>query len=139
MWLLHGTTQTRAMSILSQGPNVSFIEPGGFGTARNFSFTAEGTPSAVGESVAYARGKANAFPKELGPAIVAVNVPDEIVRLAVLEHLSLFGGLIEYDEGEDLNHLVALCGGVIQFDPGPALDSLLALWDSLEKVIRGVP
>jgi hypothetical protein len=61
------------------------------------------------------------------------------VRLAVIEHLSLFGELIEYDEGTDVRKLVALCGGVIQFDPGPALDSLIAKWGSLVKEIRGVP
>jgi hypothetical protein len=139
MWLLHGTTRTRAESVLQHGPNVAFVEPGGTGIAENFSFTAAGTPSAVGDSLAYARGKANAFPNELGPAVVAVDVPDEVVRLAAVEHLSLYGGLIQYDEGADVGNLVALCGGVIQFDPGPALDSLLARWESLVKEIRGVP
>ncbi len=64
--------------------------------------TAEGTPSAVGDSAAYARGKATAFPNELGPAVLAVDVPDDVVRMAAVEHLSLFAGLIEYDEGADV-------------------------------------
>ena len=56
-----------------------------------------------------------------------------------MEHLALFEGLIEYDEGASVDVLVALCGGVIQFDPGAALDSLLAGWGALAKEIRGVP
>jgi hypothetical protein len=138
MWLLHGTTRTRAESIFQRGPDVNFVEPGGLGIAENFSFTAEGMPSAVGDSVAYARGKGTAFPNELGPAVVGVDVPDDVVRMAAVEHLSLYAGVIEYDEGADLVELVALCGGVVQFDPGPALDSLLARWGSLVKEIRGL-
>jgi hypothetical protein len=139
MWLLHGTTLARAESIVQHGPDIDFVEPGAAGIAENFSFTAEGTPSAVGDSLTYARGKAIACPNELGPAVVAVDVPEEVVRMAAVEHLSLFVGLIEYDEGADLGELVALCGGVIQFDPGPALDSLLARWEALAREIRGVP
>jgi hypothetical protein len=139
MWLLHGTTRARAESIVQHGPDVTFVEPGGRGIAENFSFTAEGTPSAVGDPVAYAGGKATAFPNELGAAVVAVDVPDDVVRMAAVEHLSLYAGLIEYDEGADVGKLVALCSGVVQFDPGPALDSLLARWRSFVKEIRGVP
>ena len=139
MWLLHGTTHARAESIVQHGPKINFVEPGGSGIAENFAFTAEGAPSAVGESLTYARGKATAFPNEHGPAIVAVDVPAEVVRLAAVEHLALFQGLIEYDEGAAVDELVALCGGVIQFDPGLALDSLLAQWAALVKEIRGVP
>jgi len=139
MWLLHGTTLARAQSIVQRGPDIHFVEPGGVGIAENFSFTAEGTPAAVGDSLSYARGKATAFPNELGPAVVAVDVPEEVVRMAAVEHLSLFGDLIEYDEGAEVSELVALCGGVIQFDPGPALDSLITNWGALVKEIRGVP
>lgn len=138
MWLLHGTTRARAEDIVQHGPNVNFVEPGGRGIAENFSFAAEGSPSAVGDPLAYARGKAVAFPNEFGPVVVAVDVPDDVVRMAAVEHLSLFAGLIEYDEGADLSQLVTLCGGVIQFDPGPALESLLTMWGSLTKEIRGV-
>lgn len=139
MWLLHGTTRARAESIDRRGPAVNFVEPGGVGSAENFSFTVEGTLPAVGDSLTYARGKADAFPNERGPAVLAVDVPEEVVRMAAVEHLSLFGGLIEYDEGADLAELVALCGGVIQLDPGPALNSLLEMWSTLVKEIRGVP
>ncbi len=139
MWLLQGTTRARAESVVQHGPDVTFVERGGRGIAENFSFTAEGKLSAVGDSVAYARGKATAFPNELGPAVVAVDVSEDVVVMAALEHLSRFAGLIEYDEGAEVGELVALCGGVIQFDPGPALDSLLARWGGLVKEIRGVP
>jgi hypothetical protein len=139
MWLLHGTTRARAESIVQRGPDVTFVEPGGTGIAENVSFTAEGWPSAIGDSVAYALGKATAFPDEHGPAIVAVDVPDDVVRMAAVEHLCLYAGIIEYDESAELGELVALCGGVIQFDPGDALERLLARWGSIEKEIRGVP
>jgi hypothetical protein len=69
---------------------------------------------------------------------VVVDVPEEVVRAAALEHLSLFEGLIEYDATAELGKLVALCGGVIQFDPGAALTRLIAMWGSLVKEIRGV-
>ncbi len=139
MWLLHGTTRARAENIVQNGPNLRFVEPGGVGVAENFSFTAEGTPSALGASVAYASGKATAFPNERGPALVVVDVPDEVVRAAALEHLSLFAGLIKYDATAETGELIALCGGVIQFDPGAALNSLTATWGALVKEIRGVP
>ena len=99
IWLLHGTDPLRAESVVRHSPDVTFVEPGGQGTAENFSFTAEGKPCAVGDSLAYARGKATAFPNELGPAVVAVDVPDDVVRMAAIEHLSLHAGFIEYDEG----------------------------------------
>ena len=139
MWLLHGTTAARAERIVTRGADLTFREPGGGGAAENFSFTAEGTPSDLGDSATYALGKAAAFPSERGPAVVAVDVPNEVVRAAVLEHLSLFGGFVEYDKGAELVELVGLCGGVVQFDPGPALGRLLALWPTLAKEIRGVP
>lgn len=139
MWLLHGTTRARAESIDRHGPAVHFVEPGGVGNAENFSFTVEGGPSAVGDALTYALGKATIFPNERGPAIIAADVPEDVVRMAAIEHLSLFGGLIEYDEKADVADLVALCGGSIQFDPGPALNRLLAIWGKLAKEVRGVP
>ncbi len=139
MRLLHGTTLARAESIIQHGPDVNFVEPGGVCNAENFSFTTEGNPSALGESVAYAINKAILFPNERGPAVVVVDVPDDVVRSAVLEHLSLYKGIILYDEAADLNELVAHCGGFVQFDPGPSLNSLLSIWAVLVKEIRGVP
>jgi hypothetical protein len=139
MRLLHGTTLARAERIVRGGPDVGFVEPGDASAVGNFSFTAEGTPSAVGTSVTYALGKAAAFPDERGPALVAVEVPDDVVRQAALEHLALFNGLIRYNVTAELRELVALCGGIVQFDPGPTLDSLLKAWGTIPKEIRGVP
>lgn len=139
MWLLHGTTLTRAERIVQTGPDVHFVEPGDTRVAENVSFTAEGTHSALGASATYALGKAAEFTAERGPAVVAVDVPDEVVRAAALEHLALFDGIITCDPTADLGELVALCGGVVQFDPGPALDRLLETWATLAKEIRGVP
>lgn len=139
MWLLHGTTLARAESIDLHGPDLRFVEPEMSVIAHNFSFTAEGIPSAIGDAYSYARGKSAAFPNERGPAVIAVDVHERTVRLAAVEHLSLFRGLIEYDDEANVAELVALCGGVIQFDPGPAIDELLATWETLAKEIRGVP
>lgn len=107
--------------------------------AENVTFTAGGVRSALGAAAAYARGKAETFPAERGPAVVAVDVPDDVVRQAALGHLALFNGLISCNMTADLGELVAACGGVVQFDPGPALDRLLATWGTLSKEIRGVP
>src|SRR4051812_45394158 len=104
MWLLHGTTRTRAERIVRDGPDVSFVEPADFLPAGHFSFTAEGMPSALGDSYEYARGKARAFPAESGPALLAVDVPEDIVRLAVEEELSLCvdAGVYTFTEGTEL-------------------------------------
>lgn len=140
MWLLHGTTRLRAERILRYGPDVTFVEPGGIDIAGNFSFSIEGERSAIGDARAYACGKGATFPNELGAAIVAADVPEEIVWLAAREHLSPFieMGVIEYDEFRGDEEFVRLCGGVIQFDPGPALGQLMEQWASLAKEIRGV-
>lgn len=139
MCLLHGTTRARAESIVQYGPNLRFVEPGSTGIAESFSFTVEGAASDLGASVAYAVGKANGFPTEGGAAVLVVDVPDDVVRAAALEHLSLFDGIVEYDASAELGALVALCGGVIQFDPGPVFNRLTGMCNALAKEIRGVP
>jgi hypothetical protein len=65
----------------------------------------------VGSPAAYAAGKARLFPNEGGPAILEVEVPEWIVRLA------------------------SATGGEIRFEPGYGLEELLAAWDSLTKRI----
>jgi hypothetical protein len=57
----------------------------------------------------YARGKARLFPKEGGPAIVEVDVPDAIVALGFHP------------------------GGEVWFGPGFGLEELLAAWPALGK------
>lgn len=116
--LFHGTTLDRALLIEANGPDADYVEPGGIVTAENFSaclpfgpFTASGRPEtyAVNKNEAVVRDGRD----EGGPAILIMDVPDDIIDLAVDEFLPLSQGFV-------------------QFDPGPALDALLAAWPTLE-------
>ena len=62
----------------------------------------------MGRPEEYARGKATAFPNEGGPAILAVDVPDEIIALALDEiYFPLSQGVVQFNEGAGLNELRA--------------------------------
>ena len=115
--LLHGTTRSRAERIWLEGPNPRFTEPGSGARAEGFSTCLEAGPFPLGTPEIYAVGKANQFKNEGGPAIPAVDVPDDIVALA----------LSEFFPREQ---------GVIQFDVGAGLDELRAVWPSLWKEVR---
>ena len=117
--LLHGTTRDRAQQIFALGPDPDFIEPGGTGRADNFSTYLEGGPFPLLPPEEYARGKAAAFPNEGGAAMLAVDVPDDIIALAV-------------DVYFPLSH------GLVQFDNGSGLEELRAVWPTLWKEIRPV-
>ena len=67
----------------------------------------------------YARGKAREFPDERGPAILKVEIPDEIVRRAESVWLPLTQGLV-------------------QFDIGAGLEELILVWPTLAKEIRSI-
>jgi hypothetical protein len=119
--LLHGTTLRRARQILDRGPDPDFIEPGGKTPADNFSaclpfgpFECTDTPEQ------YAWGKSTAAVQENrdegGPAILLVDVPEEIIALAVDEWLPLSQGFV-------------------QFDRGPSLAALVAAWPRMDKRI----
>lgn len=118
--LLHGTTRHRAEQILKRGPDPHFIEPesGGIGGAGSFSTYLEEGPFLFGPPEEYARGKAATFPAEGGPAIIAVDVPMEIINLAA--RLPYF----------------PLDQGLVQFDQGAGLEELRAAWPQLPKQIR---
>jgi hypothetical protein len=121
--VLHGTTRWRAEQIFARGPDPDFIEPGAGPQAdpfQEFSTCLESGPFPFGTPQEYARRKAAMFPGEGGPAILAVDVPDEIIALAVDE---------EY---------FPLSQGVVQFDRGAGLDALRAAWSGLPKQIRSV-
>ena len=114
MILLHGTTRGRAERILQEGPNINFQEPGGQAGGDGFSMCVEAGPFPFGKPEEYARGKAAEFPDESGPAILVVDIPEDIVARAVSEWFPLSQGLV-------------------QFDPGAGLEELLAAWPTLQK------
>lgn len=105
--LLHGTTRKRAEMIAASGPDPDFREPGG-ARAESFSTYLESGPFVLAPPEKYARDKAALFPDEGGPAILKVDVPDDIVALAVDElHFPLSQGLVQFDEGAGLEELRA--------------------------------
>jgi hypothetical protein len=119
--LFHGTTVWRARQLLGKGPDPDFIEPGGNTPAESFSaclpfgpFECTDTPEE------YAWGKARAAARELrdegGPAILIVDVPDDIIASAV-------------------DAWFPLTQGFVQFDRGPSLQTLQGAWAALEKRI----
>ncbi|HTU92211.1 MAG TPA: hypothetical protein VMF69_19165 [Gemmataceae bacterium] len=118
--LLHGTTRRRAEAILAKGPDTDFLEPGGSTRAEGFSTCLESGPFPLGTPQEYARAKAANFPNEGGPAILAVDVPDAIMALAVDEMY------------------FPLSQGVVQFDEGAGLEELRAAWPTLAKKIVSV-
>lgn len=100
---------------MAHGPDPDFIEPGSGTRAEGFSTCLEGGPFPVGTPEEYARRKAAAFPDEGGPAILGVDVPDDIIALATDEVY------------------FPLSQGLVQFDRGAGLEELRAAWPSLAK------
>jgi hypothetical protein len=109
--LRHGTTRQRADSILQNGPNPNFREPGGSDSAGGFSTCPTRGPSSVGAPEQYATGKATLFPNEGGPAIVEIEVPEDVIDLAID------------------------AGGEIRFQPGFGLEELRQAWPLITKRI----
>jgi hypothetical protein len=105
--LLHGTTRYRAERIMAYGPDPDFMEPGGGTRAENFSTYLERGPFPLLPPEEYACGKAAEFPNEGGAAILAVDVPDDIIALSVNEYFPLSQGLVQFDEGAGLEQLQA--------------------------------
>jgi hypothetical protein len=119
--LLHGTTRYRAERIVSSGPDLDFIEPGGGPPADEFSALLDtGRTDVVGSAEEYAIRKAANFPDEGGPVVLAVEVPDVIVELTFDAFLPRSQGLVQFDRG------------------GEALRLLLQTWPGLPKKIRQV-
>jgi hypothetical protein len=104
--LLHGTTRHRAESILRDGPDPDYQEPGGERDDTGFSMSLATGPFPFGTPEQYARRKARAFPNEGGPAILEVEVPDETVALAVNEWFPLSQGLVQFNIGSGLEELL---------------------------------
>jgi hypothetical protein len=118
--LLHGTTRYRAEQIMAGGPDPDFMEPGGGMRAEGFSTCLRAGPFPLGTPEDYARRKAAAFPAEGGPAILAVDVLDNLIALATDEVY------------------FPLSQGVVQFDEGAGLEELRAAWSTLPKQILPV-
>jgi hypothetical protein len=116
--LLHGTTRSRAERIVAEGPDPDFIEPGGVTKAECFSTCLESGPFPLGRPEEYAYRKAATFPSEGGPVILMVDVPEDIVELAIDE--------VYFPKSQ----------GVIQFDKGAGLEELLEIWSTLPVQIR---
>src|SRR5262245_29615410 len=117
--LLHGTTRFRAEQIAAGGPDPDFVEPGGGTRAQNFSTYLASGPFLLGRPEEYACEKAALFPTERGAAILAIDVPDDIVALTSSPYFPL-------------------SQGIIQFDEGAGLEELRAAWPTLWKEIRSV-
>jgi hypothetical protein len=108
--LRHGTTRRRAEAIIKNGPDVNFREPGGFETAGGFSTARVPHACPSGQPETMAHLKALLYPNEGGPAVVEIEVPESIVRIADL-----------IDE--------------VRFEPGYGLEELLAVWPAISKRI----
>jgi len=102
---------------MARGPDPDFVEPGGGPRAEGFSTCLEFGPFPLGTPEEYANRKAAGFPNEGGPAIIALDIPDAIVALAVDEVY------------------FPLSQGVVQFDEGAGLEALRAAWSTLSKQI----
>jgi hypothetical protein len=112
--LVHGTTRKRAEKILKEGPNPYFREPlphsgePAGSRVESFSTYLESGPFTLSPPEEYARRKFSDFPDEGGPVILKVDVPDEIIALAVDDgYLPLSQGIVQFDEGAGLEELRA--------------------------------
>ena len=106
--LFHGTTLRRAFPILASGPDPGYVEPGGDVGAENFSACLTFGPSeCVGKPEEYACRKARNAPDEKGAALLIVEIPDEVIALAVNEWFPLAHGLVQFDLGAGLEELRA--------------------------------
>src|SRR5207244_8536678 len=95
--LLHGTTRHRAQQIMARGPDPDFVEPGGGPRAEGFSTCLEFGPFPLGTPEDYARRKAAGFPNEGGPAILAVDVSDGVIALAIYGvDFRLWQGVVQF-------------------------------------------
>jgi hypothetical protein len=116
--LLHGTTRLRAEQIVATRPDPDAVEPSN--EPKAFFCYRESCDYDVGTPEQYARDKAALFPDEGGPVILAVDVPDDIVALA-------------------LDWFYTWEQGIIPFGHQTGLEELQNAWALLVKEIREVP
>ncbi len=85
--------------------------------AMEFSMSFESGPFPLMHPEQYATEKAKNFPNEGGPAILAVEIPDHLVELAIDDWFTLEQGVLVFDESHGIRQL-------------------MASWDGLAKVVR---
>jgi hypothetical protein len=105
--LLHGTTRWRAERILADGPDPNFQEPGDDQRAEAFWTSLQCGPFPEGTPQEYALGKAALFPDEGGPAILVLDVPDDLIALTDQVFYPLRWGVVAFEEGRGLEELLA--------------------------------
>jgi hypothetical protein len=121
MILLHGTTRNRAERIIREGPNPWYVEPHSQAPEGKFYACTDAGPFHFGSPHEYARRKAAAFPDEGGPVILEMEVPENVVALAIDEEW------------------FPLRQGLVVFEEGKGLEELLAAWPTLPKRIAELP
>jgi hypothetical protein len=93
---------------MREGPDPNYLEPGSLERTGGFSTAPPHGPYPYGDPRDFASGKAALFPNEGGPAILEIEVPEEIIALAVNEVAE------------------------IRFEPRLGLEELRVAWDSQE-------
>jgi hypothetical protein len=91
--------------------------------ADGFSLTPANGPFDVRHPHDYARLKAANFPNEGGPAVVMIELSDELADI-------LIGPLGQVCAGKALN-----VGAEVRFEPGGGLEELCAAWPTLQRFI----
>jgi hypothetical protein len=104
------------------GPDANYREPNGT-AADGFSTTLANGPTDLGTSEDYARRKAANFPNEGGPAILAIELPDDLAD-------AMAARLGELIPGKALN-----VGSEIRFEPSGGLEQLLTAWPNLTRTV----
>jgi hypothetical protein len=119
--LIHGTTRQRAESIIRNGPDPSYLEPGGVPSNDGFSMYLDGGPYIYKAPEEYARGKDLQCPNEGGPVLLVVEDVPEVVLDAV-----------------NRDGTCPMWAGVFQFNIGDGLEELMLHWPLLTKTIRAI-
>ena len=123
--LQHGTTLHRALSIIANGPDAYFVEPGSNSQTKDppgFSAARIDRPYALGRPEDYARLKASNFPNEGGPVILEFEVS--------------LGVLAPMESNRDAKD--AMDSGDTRFEPSLGLLELLAAWLTVVKRVRPI-
>jgi hypothetical protein len=106
--LFHGTTFQRATQIEVNGPDPRFREaPGDPSVLESFSTCLALGPFPLGTPEMYACGKSKQFLSEKGPAVLVMDVPDDVIALTDQAYFPLSQGVVQFDEGGGLEELRA--------------------------------